>query len=78
MRRITLPVFALCASMISGAAMADALTQIIQRDLVTLGYEPGNTDGESSVATAVAISKFQAELDLVVTGDASPQVAGII
>jgi peptidoglycan hydrolase-like protein with peptidoglycan-binding domain len=78
MRRIMLPVTVLCAAMISTVAMADALTQIIQRDLVTLGYEPGNTDGEATVATAVAISKFQAEHDLEVTGEASPQLAGII
>jgi peptidoglycan hydrolase-like protein with peptidoglycan-binding domain len=68
----------LAACLVSGPALADALTQIIQRDLVTLGYDPGNTDGEESVATAVAISKFQAEHDLQVTGEATPQLAGII
>jgi peptidoglycan hydrolase-like protein with peptidoglycan-binding domain len=54
------------------------LTQIIQQDLVTLGYEPGSTDGEGTVATAIAISKFQAEHELEVTGEASPQLAGVI
>lgn len=63
---------------IPGLAGADALTQTIQQDLVTLGYEPGNTEGEATVETVVAISKFQAENDLEVTGEASPQLAGII
>lgn len=57
---------------------ADELTQMIQEDLVTLGYDPGNTDGEGTVQTAVAISKFQAEHDLEVTGEATPQLAGVI
>jgi len=61
-----------------GFAAADELTQIIQRDLVALGYDPGNTDGDATVPTAVAISRFQAEHDLEVTGEATPQLAGII
>jgi peptidoglycan hydrolase-like protein with peptidoglycan-binding domain len=60
------------------AAGADELAQIIQRDLITLGYEPGNTDGEVSVETVIAISKFQAENDLEVTGEPTPRLAGII
>jgi peptidoglycan hydrolase-like protein with peptidoglycan-binding domain len=62
----------------SGSALADDLTRIIQQDLVTLGYEPGNTDGEATTQTIVAISKFQAEHSLEVTGEASPQLAGVI
>jgi peptidoglycan hydrolase-like protein with peptidoglycan-binding domain len=57
---------------------ADELTQIIQQDLMTLGYDPGGTNGEATVETVVAISKFQAEHDLEVTGEASPQLAGVI
>jgi peptidoglycan hydrolase-like protein with peptidoglycan-binding domain len=57
---------------------ADELTQMIQKDLVTLGYDPGSTEGEATVQTAVAISKFQAEHDLEVTGEATPQLAGVI
>ena len=64
--------------LLPAVAAADQLTQIIQQDLVTLGYEPGNTDGEGTVATAIAISKFQAEHELEVTGEASPQLAGVI
>ena len=73
-----LPTFILSACLVSGLAAADALTQIIQRDLSTLGYDPGNTDGEATVETAIAISKFQSENALEVTGEASPQLAGII
>jgi peptidoglycan hydrolase-like protein with peptidoglycan-binding domain len=57
---------------------ADFVVQSIQRDLSTLGYDPGNTDGELSTATVIAISKFQAENGLDVTGEATPQLAGIL
>lgn len=59
-------------------ASADELTQIIQKDLVALGYDPGNIQGDASTDTVVAISKFQAENNLDVTGEATPQLAGII
>ena len=64
--------------LVPGLTFADELTKVIQQDLVTLGYDPGNTDGEASTKTLVAISKFQAENNLDVTGEASPQLAGII
>ncbi|XOV83513.1 MAG: peptidoglycan-binding domain-containing protein [bacterium] len=60
------------------AAHADKLTEIIQKDLAALGYEPGNTTGEMTTATAIAISKFQAENGLEVTGEPSPQLAGVV
>lgn len=78
MRIKTLLVVSLAVALIPGAAIADDLTKIIQQDLVTLGYDPGNTDGEASTKTVVAISKFQAENNLDVTGEASPQLAGVI
>ena len=56
----------------------DPLVKAIQQDLVALGYDPGNTQGELSTPTVVAISKFQAENDLEVTGEATPQLAGIL
>jgi hypothetical protein len=59
-------------------ALADELTEIVQKDLVALGYDPGNTSGEMTTGTIVAISKFQAENDLEVTGEPTPQLAGII
>ena len=62
----------------TSSSTGDPLVQSIQRDLVALGYDPGNTDGELSTPTVVAISKFQAENNLEVTGDATPQLAGIL
>jgi peptidoglycan hydrolase-like protein with peptidoglycan-binding domain len=59
-------------------AFADELTEIVQKDLVALGYDPGNINGELTTETAIAISKFQAENGLDVTGKPSPQLAGII
>ena len=59
-------------------AHADELTEIIQTDLVALGYEPGEVSGEMTTATIVAISKFQAENNLEVTGAPTPQLAGVI
>jgi peptidoglycan hydrolase-like protein with peptidoglycan-binding domain len=58
--------------------VADELTQIIQEDLVALGYDTGTTDGELNTQTIVAISKFQAEHDLEITGEVTPQLAGVI
>lgn len=60
------------------APQSDNLTAMIQRDLATLGYAPGAVTGEMNVTTAVAISKFQAENSLDVTGEVSPQLAGIL
>ena len=78
MRISTLITVLLVVAWVPGLAIADDLTKIIQQDLVTLGYDPGNTDGEATTQTIVAISKFQAENNLDVTGEASPQLAGVI
>jgi hypothetical protein len=70
------------ASMIGGsgglAADEPNLVQIIQRHLVTLGYDPGNTNGELTKTTVVAISKYQAGNGMEVTGEATPQLAGVL
>lgn len=82
MRRTS--VLLVCLAAISAAVafsvdiFADDLTRTVQKDLVTLGYDPGNTDGEATTQTIVAISKFQAEHDLAVTGEVTPQLAGVI
>ena len=47
----------------------------IQRDLVTLGYEPGNTDGVMDTLTEIAISQYQAEREIPVTGQPSTDLA---
>ena len=62
----------------TSAVHADDLTKIIQEDLTALGYDAGEASGERTVQTAIAISQFQAEYDLEVTGEPSPQLAGII
>ena len=78
MFRNTLQICVLLAIMLPAAATADELTEVIQKDLVTLGYDPGNINGEMSTETIVAISKFQAEHNLDVTGEPTPQLAGTI
>jgi peptidoglycan hydrolase-like protein with peptidoglycan-binding domain len=64
--------------MTAGVAAADELTLIAQQDLAALGYDPGAIDGNYSPKTAVAVSKFQAEHGLQVTGEVTPQLVGII
>ena len=78
MLRKSIPICLLIAFLMPAAAIADDLTKMIQKDLIALGYDPGNIQGEKSVETVVAISKFQAENDLEVTGEPTPQLAGII
>jgi len=60
------------------AVQADELTQIVQQDLTTLGYDPGAADGNAGTKTIIAVSRFQAEHNLEVTGEITPQLAGII
>lgn len=52
------------------------LIRMIQLDLVTLGYEPGNADGILSRPTVIAITQYEAANALEVTGRATPQLAG--
>ena len=54
------------------------LTQAVQFHLESLGYDPGQADGEASMQTSIAISQFQAEKGLEVTGEVTPQLAGIL
>lgn len=78
MNKAMLPICLVAAMLLSVTVVADELTQIIQKDLIALGYDTGNIQGEMSTETIVAISKFQAENNLEVTGEASPQLAGVI
>jgi peptidoglycan hydrolase-like protein with peptidoglycan-binding domain len=71
----TLLVLVVC---LAGPASADELTQKIQQDLVTLGYDPGNVEGNTTDETIAAIAQFQAERDMPVTGEPSPLLAGIV
>jgi len=54
---------------------SDDLLVRIQVDLTTLGYEPGNTQGVLDTMTQIAISQFQAEKGLTVSGEPSPELA---
>lgn len=56
----------------------DDLTQSVQLHLQYLGIDPGNTSGEMSVDTQIAISEFQASKGMDVTGEVSPQLLGIL
>lgn len=63
---------------VSAASLADDLTMMIEQDLATLGYATGPVDGEETMETVIAISKFQAENNMEVTGSVTPQLAGIL
>ncbi len=65
----------LAVAIVTGPAYADELTLMIEQDLERLGYDPGVVDGEETVETTVAISKFQAERQLEVTGEVSRDLA---
>lgn len=54
------------------------LIREIQEYLVILGYEPGNVDGVLDTMTMIAISQFQAEAGLPVTGEPSFQLAALL
>lgn len=59
-------------------AHADELTQIVQEDLINLGYDPGPANGQVTTKTIIAVAKFQAQHNLEATGEITPQLAGII
>lgn len=71
-------VIAFLVSGLSTGARADELTMMIEKDLAALGYDTGPVDGEETMETVIAISKFQAEHDMEVTGEVTPQLAGIL
>jgi peptidoglycan hydrolase-like protein with peptidoglycan-binding domain len=58
--------------------MDRGMTEMVQQDLARLGYDPGPVTGEMNTATAIAISKFQAENKMEVTGAVTPQLAGVL
>lgn len=71
----------LCCLAALGAAefaAADELAKMAQQELVALGYDPGNSDGEVTPQTVMAIAKFQAEHEMEVTGEVSPQLVGAL
>lgn len=54
------------------------LTKTIQVSLASLGYDTGTTGGTMNKQTAIAISQFQASRGMEVTGQPSPQLAGVL
>jgi hypothetical protein len=62
----------------SASLMTGDLTQSVQNMLRALGYDPGAADGQLSTETIIAISQFQAEKGLGVTGEVTPQLVGIL
>lgn len=58
----------------AATALADDLTMMVEQDLARLGYDTGPVDGEATIETVVAISKFQSENELEVTGEVTPQL----
>ena len=54
------------------------LTESVQRHLQALGHDVGDTNGEMSMETMIAISTFQAEKGMEVTGEVSPQLLGVL
>jgi peptidoglycan hydrolase-like protein with peptidoglycan-binding domain len=68
----------LLAAGFAATAAADELTMMVEKDLAALGYDTGAVDGEETMETVIAISKFQAENSMEVTGEVTPQLAGIL
>lgn len=56
-------------------AVADDITLMVEQELSRLGYATGPVDGEETMETVIAISKFQSEANLPVTGEVSPDLA---
>ena len=50
----------------------------IQSDLHELGYDPGPVNGELTTPTVIAISQFQSEKGLEVTGEATESLASVL
>ena len=73
--KTTISIAALLLAAVSIAAEADELIKMVEQDLARLGYAPGPVDGEETIDTTVAITKFQAEHGMVITGEVTPELA---
>lgn len=74
---LTLCCLAITAS-VNAMAADPELVEMAQKELIALGYEPGNIQGEVDSQTTVAVSKFQAENNMDVTGEVTPQLIGAL
>jgi hypothetical protein len=57
------------------SVLADEMTLMVEQDLERLGYATGPVDGEETMETVIAISKFQAEANIPVTGEVTSELA---
>jgi len=73
--KTTISVLGATFVLLAGAAAADDLTMMVEQDLARLGYDTGPVDGEETMETVVAISKFQAANQMDITGEVSPDLA---
>ena len=55
-----------------------SMTETVQKHLQALGYDVGEADGDMSLQTTIAISTFQAEKGMEVTGEVTPQLLGVL
>lgn len=78
MKNFSTAALMLLATSLVATASADELTMMVEKDLAALGYDTGAVDGEETMETVIAISKFQAENNMEVTGEVTPQLAGIL
>jgi len=81
MTHIYLRIAIFSTALIAGSmssANADELTLMVETDLAEMGYDVGAVDGEETMETVIAVSKFQAENQLEVTGAVTPQLAGVV
>ncbi len=63
---------------LSKALQTGNMTETAQNYLQVLGYDTGAAGGEMTVETTIAISQFQAERGLEVTGEVTPQLLGML
>jgi peptidoglycan hydrolase-like protein with peptidoglycan-binding domain len=76
MKKKTLAIAISCfVALVTQAATADELTLMVEQDLARLGYETGPVDGEETMETVIAISKYQSEANLPVTGEVTSELA---
>jgi peptidoglycan hydrolase-like protein with peptidoglycan-binding domain len=69
---------ALLAAGFATTVTADELTMMVEENLAALVYDTGPVDGVETMETVIAISKFQAENGMQVSGEVTPQLAGIL
>lgn len=55
-----------------------SMTETVQKHLQALGYDVGDANGGMSLETTIAISTFQAEKGMDVTGEVTPQLLGAL